>query len=158
VIGEYRLKQDFLARVVPVDGPGGSLPADGRCEPWSVTRPHPLSLRWPPRRLRLESSRSLPTVLRPVRFITNYLGAGVRGIDAISGGVHRHLLASHESMQVIALEDIAGFAAVAFADPAGFAGPPPDCAPAATGSANPVPPPSVRTWPAADSGAYGSPA
>jgi uncharacterized protein YbjT (DUF2867 family) len=65
---------------------------------------------------------ALPTVLRPVRFMTNYLGAGVMGIDGISGGVHRHLFPPHEPMQVIALEDIAEFAALAFADPARFAG------------------------------------
>jgi uncharacterized protein YbjT (DUF2867 family) len=65
---------------------------------------------------------ALPTVLRPVRFMTNYLGAGATGIDGISGGVHRHLFPPHEPMQVIALEDVAEFAALAFADPARFAG------------------------------------
>lgn len=63
-----------------------------------------------------------PTVLRPVRFMTNYLGIVVAGIDGISDGVHRHLFPAHEPMQVIALEDIAEFAALAFADPARFAG------------------------------------
>ena len=63
-----------------------------------------------------------PTVLRPVRFMTNYLSAGVMGIDGIAGGMHRHLFPPHEPMQVIALEDIAEFAALAFADPARFAG------------------------------------
>jgi uncharacterized protein YbjT (DUF2867 family) len=63
-----------------------------------------------------------PTVLRPVRFMTNYLSAGVMGIDGISGGVNRHLFSPHEPMQVIALEDVAEFAALAFADPARFAG------------------------------------
>ncbi|MFC7273040.1 NmrA family NAD(P)-binding protein [Paractinoplanes rhizophilus] len=63
-----------------------------------------------------------PTVLRPVRFMTNYLGAGVAGIEGISGGVHRHLFPPDEPMQVIALEDVAEFAALAFADPARFAG------------------------------------
>jgi uncharacterized protein YbjT (DUF2867 family) len=65
---------------------------------------------------------ALPTVLRPVRFMTNYLGVGVLGIDGISNGVHRHLFPPHEPMQVIALEDIAEFAALALADPARFAG------------------------------------
>jgi uncharacterized protein YbjT (DUF2867 family) len=65
---------------------------------------------------------ALPTVLRPVRFMTNYLGVGVLGIDGISNGVHRHLFPPDEPMQVIALEDIAEFAALAFADPARFAG------------------------------------
>ncbi|MFI9381372.1 NmrA family NAD(P)-binding protein [Kutzneria sp. NPDC052558] len=64
----------------------------------------------------------LATVLRPVRFMTNYLRAGVFSIDGIVGGVHRHLFPPHEPMQVIALEDIAEFAALAFADPARFAG------------------------------------
>lgn len=65
---------------------------------------------------------ALPTVLRPVRFMTNYLGLGGIGIDGISHGVHRHLFPPHEPMQIIALEDIAEFAALAFADPARFAG------------------------------------
>ncbi len=63
-----------------------------------------------------------PTILRPVRFMTNYLGVGVMGIDGIAGGVHRHLFPPNEPMQIIALEDIAEFAALAFADPARFAG------------------------------------
>jgi uncharacterized protein YbjT (DUF2867 family) len=62
------------------------------------------------------------TVLRPVRFMTNYLGAAMFGIDGIVDGVHRHLFPPDEPMQVIALEDIAEFAALAFADPARFAG------------------------------------
>jgi uncharacterized protein YbjT (DUF2867 family) len=65
---------------------------------------------------------ALPTVLRPVRFMTNYLSFGMMGIEGIVGGVHRHLFPAHEPMQVIALEDIAEFAALAFADPARFAG------------------------------------
>ncbi|GAA3527459.1 NmrA/HSCARG family protein [Amycolatopsis ultiminotia] len=65
---------------------------------------------------------ALPTVLRPVRFMTNYLGIGSIGIDGISHGVHRHLFPPHEPMQIIALEDIAEFAALAFADPPRFAG------------------------------------
>ncbi|GAB2902665.1 NmrA family NAD(P)-binding protein [Streptomyces mayteni] len=65
---------------------------------------------------------ALPTVLRPVRFMTNYLGGRLIGIDGIANGVHRHLFPPHEPMQVISLEDIAEFAALAFADPARFAG------------------------------------
>jgi uncharacterized protein YbjT (DUF2867 family) len=61
------------------------------------------------------------TVLRPVRFMTNYLG-GVLGIDGIVHGVNRHLFPPDEPMQVIALEDIAEFAALAFTDAARFAG------------------------------------
>lgn len=65
---------------------------------------------------------AMPTVLRPVRFLTNYLGVAVIGIDGITDGVHRHLFPPHEPMQIIALEDIAEFAALAFADPPRFAG------------------------------------
>jgi uncharacterized protein YbjT (DUF2867 family) len=65
---------------------------------------------------------ALPTVLRPVRFMTNYCGIAVIGIDHIVDGVHRHLFPPHEPMQIIALEDIAEFAALAFADPPRFAG------------------------------------
>ncbi|MFG1959857.1 NmrA family NAD(P)-binding protein [Nonomuraea sp. NPDC049028] len=65
---------------------------------------------------------ALPTVLRPVRFMTNYLSDGAIGIDGISNGVHRHLFTPHEPMQIIALEDIAEFAALAFAEPTRFAG------------------------------------
>ncbi|NUP25728.1 MAG: NmrA family NAD(P)-binding protein [Nocardia sp.] len=63
-----------------------------------------------------------PTVLRPVRFMTNYLGLAVAAIDGISDGVHRHLFPPHEPMQIIAVEDIAEFALLAFTDPARFAG------------------------------------
>ncbi|MBL7253135.1 NmrA family NAD(P)-binding protein [Paractinoplanes lichenicola] len=69
----------------------------------------------------LRETVARPTVLRPVRFMSNYLG-GVAGIDGIVDGVHRHLFAPHEPMQVIAVEDIAEFAALAFADPERFAG------------------------------------
>jgi len=65
---------------------------------------------------------ALPTVLRPVRFVSNYIGAGMFGVDGIAGGLHRHLFPPHEPMQIIALEDIAEFAALAFADPDRFAG------------------------------------
>jgi uncharacterized protein YbjT (DUF2867 family) len=65
---------------------------------------------------------ALPTVLRPVRFMTNYLGVGVMGIDGISNGVHRHLFPPRGPMQVVALEDIAEFAALVFADQTRFAG------------------------------------
>jgi nucleoside-diphosphate-sugar epimerase len=62
-----------------------------------------------------------PTVLRPVRFMTNYLG-GAHGIDGLAHGVNRHLFPPHEPMQIIAVEDVAEFAALAFADPARYAG------------------------------------
>jgi len=64
----------------------------------------------------------LATVLRPVRFMTNYLGGLAIGIEGIVDGVHRHVFPPHEPMQIIALEDIAEFAALAFADPARYAG------------------------------------
>ena len=64
----------------------------------------------------------LATVLRPVRFMTNYLGGLTVGIEGLVDGVHRHVFPPHEPMQVIALEDIAEFAALAFADPARYAG------------------------------------
>ena len=65
---------------------------------------------------------AVPTVLRPVRFMTNYLSPGMLGIDGIVDGVHRHLFTPDQPMQIIALEDIAEFAALTFADPARFGG------------------------------------
>ncbi len=70
----------------------------------------------------LRDNIARPTVLRPVRFMTNYLSQGITGIDGIIDGVNRHLFPPDEPMQVIALEDVAEFAALAFADPARFAG------------------------------------
>ncbi|NUR95517.1 MAG: NmrA family NAD(P)-binding protein [Kribbellaceae bacterium] len=64
----------------------------------------------------------LVTVLRPVRFMTNYLGAPVLGLEGFVGGVHRHLFPPGEPVQIIALEDIAEFAALAFEQPERFAG------------------------------------
>ncbi|MFI6579156.1 NmrA family NAD(P)-binding protein [Nocardiopsis sp. NPDC050513] len=61
------------------------------------------------------------TVLRPVRFMTNFLGTGV-GVDDVADGVSRHVFPADEPVQLIALEDIAEFAAMAFADPDRFAG------------------------------------
>ncbi|RKT86017.1 Uncharacterized conserved protein YbjT, contains NAD(P)-binding and DUF2867 domains [Saccharopolyspora antimicrobica] len=70
----------------------------------------------------LQERVATATVLRPVRFMTNYINPPGTGIDGISGGVHRHLFPPHQPMQIIALEDIAEFGALAFADPARFAG------------------------------------
>jgi uncharacterized protein YbjT (DUF2867 family) len=72
-----------------------------------------------------ESGRTW-TVLRPVRFMTNYLGVGLP-IDGLQDGgrghlVNRHLFAPDEPMQIIAVDDIAAFAAAAFADPERYAG------------------------------------
>ncbi len=66
---------------------------------------------------------ALPTVLRPVRFMTNYVGTGFLGVDGLTAdGVHRHLFPPHEPVQIIALADIAEFATLAFARPDRFAG------------------------------------
>ncbi|MFE4977390.1 NmrA family NAD(P)-binding protein [Kitasatospora sp. NPDC056651] len=64
----------------------------------------------------------LVTVLRPVRFMTNYLGINGFSLDGIVDGVHRHLFTPDDPLQVIALEDIAEFAALAFEQPERFAG------------------------------------
>ena len=62
------------------------------------------------------------TVLRPVRFMTNFLASGAFGLDGIADGVHRHIFPADEPVQIIALEDIAEFAALAFDQPDRFAG------------------------------------
>jgi uncharacterized protein YbjT (DUF2867 family) len=54
--------------------------------------------------------------------MTNYLSLTAMGMDGIADGVTRNLFPPHEPLQSIALEDIAEFAALAFADPARFAG------------------------------------
>ncbi|MFD4776781.1 NmrA family NAD(P)-binding protein, partial [Streptomyces sp. NPDC058427] len=64
----------------------------------------------------------LVTVLRPVRFMTNFLASWDIGLDGIVDGVHRHIFPPDEPVQVIALEDIAEFAALAFEAPDRFAG------------------------------------
>ncbi|MFG2694377.1 NmrA family NAD(P)-binding protein [Kitasatospora sp. NPDC048407] len=64
----------------------------------------------------------LVTVLRPVRFMTNYLGMNGLALDGIVNGVHRHLFTPNQPLQIIALEDIAEFAALAFEQPDRFAG------------------------------------
>ncbi|MFE9575865.1 NmrA family NAD(P)-binding protein [Nocardia sp. NPDC006044] len=56
------------------------------------------------------------TLLRPVRFMENYLMRGLP-VDGIVDGVHRHLFPADRPMKVIALADIADIAALAFADP-----------------------------------------
>ncbi|QTD95874.1 NmrA/HSCARG family protein [Streptomyces cyanogenus] len=62
------------------------------------------------------------TVLRPVRFMSNYLGSTPIGLDGIIHGVHRHIFPPDEPVQIIAVEDIAEFAALAFDQPERFAG------------------------------------
>ncbi|WP_431969497.1 NmrA family NAD(P)-binding protein [Nocardia sp. bgisy134] len=61
------------------------------------------------------------TVLRPVRFMENYLLQG-SPVDGIAHGVHRHLFPADRPLQMIAVDDIAVFAALAFADPDRFHG------------------------------------
>ncbi len=56
------------------------------------------------------------TLLRPVRFMENYLFQGF-SVDGIRDGVHRHLFPADLPIQMIAVEDIAAVAALAFADP-----------------------------------------
>ncbi|MFF2086299.1 NmrA family NAD(P)-binding protein [Nocardia sp. NPDC058176] len=62
------------------------------------------------------------TLLRPVRFMENYLlqGSPVDGVRP--PGVHYHLFPADRPLQMIALDDIAAFAALAFADPDGWHG------------------------------------
>ncbi|MFI0235108.1 NmrA/HSCARG family protein [Streptomyces sp. NPDC016845] len=62
------------------------------------------------------------TVLRPVRFMSNFLGSTPIALDGIAQGVHRHIFPPDEPVQIIAVEDIAEFAALAFDQPDRFAG------------------------------------
>jgi len=62
------------------------------------------------------------TLLRPVRFMSNYLGSPAIGIDGITDGVHRHIFPPDEPAQIIAVEDIAEFAALAFEQPDRYGG------------------------------------
>lgn len=64
---------------------------------------------------RIEVSGMDWTHLRPVRFMENYLLRD-SPVDGIHGGVHRHLFHPQHRMQVIAVDDIGAFAALAFAD------------------------------------------
>jgi uncharacterized protein YbjT (DUF2867 family) len=61
------------------------------------------------------------TVLRPVRFMENYLGTAV-AVDGIADGIHRHLFPPDEPVQIVAVDDIAEFAALAFGDPQRYRG------------------------------------
>jgi uncharacterized protein YbjT (DUF2867 family) len=56
------------------------------------------------------------TLLRPVRFMENYLARGFP-VDGINDGVHRHVFPADFPVQMIAVDDIAAVAALAFADP-----------------------------------------
>ncbi|MGW4534410.1 NmrA family NAD(P)-binding protein [Nocardia sp. NPDC004340] len=61
------------------------------------------------------------TILRPARFMENYLMQGFP-VDGINDGVHRHLFPADKPVQSIAIEDIAVIAQLAFDDPARFHG------------------------------------
>lgn len=61
------------------------------------------------------------TVLRPVRFMENYLAQGMP-LDGFVDGVNVHLFPADRPAQMIAVDDIAAVAALAFADPGRFSG------------------------------------
>ncbi|MFI6867167.1 NmrA family NAD(P)-binding protein [Nocardia sp. NPDC050406] len=61
------------------------------------------------------------TILRPVRFMENYL-LRESVVDGIANGVHRHLFPGDRPVQVIAVDDVAEIAALALLDPARFHG------------------------------------
>ncbi|MBF6202939.1 NmrA family NAD(P)-binding protein [Streptomyces gardneri] len=61
------------------------------------------------------------TLLRPVRFMENYL-LRTSPVDGIHDGVHRHLFPAEGPMKVIALADIGDIAGLVFADPDRFHG------------------------------------
>ncbi|MFI1913158.1 NmrA/HSCARG family protein [Nocardia sp. NPDC020380] len=69
----------------------------------------------------LQASDLRWTVLRPVRFMENFLMQNAP-VDGITDGVHRHLFPAGKAVQSIALDDIAAFAELAFADPDRFHG------------------------------------
>ncbi|MGW5573750.1 NmrA family NAD(P)-binding protein [Nocardia thailandica] len=61
------------------------------------------------------------TLLRPVRFMENYL-LRTSPVDGLHDGEHRHMFPADRPVQMIAVDDIAVFAALAFADPDRFHG------------------------------------
>ncbi|WP_067827236.1 NmrA family NAD(P)-binding protein [Nocardia inohanensis] len=62
------------------------------------------------------------TILRPVRFMENYLFQGTP-VDGIrDGDVHLHVFPGDRPLQVIAVGDVAAFAVAAFEEPAKFHG------------------------------------
>ncbi|MFD0559639.1 uncharacterized protein YbjT (DUF2867 family) [Stackebrandtia endophytica] len=70
---------------------------------------------------RLRTGAMTYTILRPVRFMENYLFDNAP-MDGILNGVHRHLFLADKPMQIIAVDDIGRFTALAFADPAEYGG------------------------------------
>ncbi|MES4907199.1 MULTISPECIES: NmrA family NAD(P)-binding protein [unclassified Streptomyces] len=89
-----------------------------------ASTPDPLAASLGKRRIEdyLRERIRLVTVLRPVRFMSNFLASPAIGFDGIAGGVHRHIFPPDEPVQIIALEDIAEFAMMAFDEPDRFAG------------------------------------
>ncbi|MCU1648227.1 MAG: NmrA family transcriptional regulator [Nocardia sp.] len=61
------------------------------------------------------------TILRPVRFMENYLAQALV-VDGIHDGAHRHLFPADRPIQMVAVADIAEFALLAFTDPERFHG------------------------------------
>lgn len=61
------------------------------------------------------------TILRPVRFMENYLLRDSR-VDGVAAGVHRHLFVADAPLQMIALADVAAFAVLALTEPERFHG------------------------------------
>jgi len=70
---------------------------------------------------RLRSASVVHTIFRPVRFMENYLFDNT-SIDGIHDGVNRHLFLPDKPVQLIAVDDIGRFAALAFANPAAYGG------------------------------------
>ncbi|MCX4094070.1 NmrA/HSCARG family protein [Nocardia sp. alder85J] len=62
------------------------------------------------------------TLLRPVRFMENFLGLAALPLDGFHGGVNRHIFRTDRPVQMIAVDDIGAIAALAFADPDRFHG------------------------------------
>lgn len=67
------------------------------------------------------ASDLLWTILRPVRFMENYLRQGFP-VDGINNGVQRHLFPADRHIQMIAVADVAAIAVLALSDPDGFHG------------------------------------
>ncbi|MFE0425288.1 NmrA family NAD(P)-binding protein [Streptomyces sp. NPDC058953] len=89
-----------------------------------ASTPHDLPVFAGKRRLEEYFRARLPlvTVLRPARFMTNYLRPSLPGLEGIVDGVHRHVFPPDEPVQIVAPEDIAEFAALAFDRPERFGG------------------------------------
>ncbi|RJO74912.1 NAD-dependent epimerase/dehydratase family protein [Nocardia panacis] len=62
------------------------------------------------------------TLLRPARFMENFLFGYTHVVDGITNGVNRHLYPADVPLKSVAVADIAAIAALAFADPVEFHG------------------------------------